>query len=212
MIFSCSYSVVSKYVARNAFFDWLFSMLFRFFDWLSWSLSMVNNVVMTIVGCSKDEKLSLDSRRGCTYWRGKYTWQNTFTLYHHFHRRCLTVYMVMITQGLKVFKLDWMSVWKFIVPYRDPSLLPRQWRTAIGTQKSYISDASKKAKRRLYESERKKLKSGASETWHISSRKKVRLRLPFKLLFCIHCRCWKGALCQELSFSPVCSVTVWWIV
>ncbi|XP_010322513.1 uncharacterized protein [Solanum lycopersicum] len=77
-----------------------------------------------------------------------------------------------IEEGLKVFKLDWMSVWKFIVPYRDPSLLPRQWRTAIGTQKSYISDASKKAKRRLYESERKKLKSGASETWHISSRKK----------------------------------------
>ncbi|KAK4719588.1 hypothetical protein R3W88_017926 [Solanum pinnatisectum] len=77
-----------------------------------------------------------------------------------------------IEEGLKVFKLDWMSVWKFIVPYRDPSLLPRQWRTAIGTQKSYISDASKKAKRRLYESERKKLKSGALETWHISSRKK----------------------------------------
>lgn len=77
-----------------------------------------------------------------------------------------------IEEGLKVFKLDWMSVWKFIVPYRDPSLLPRQWRTAIGTQKSYISDASKKAKRRLYESERKKLKSGALETWHTSSRKK----------------------------------------
>lgn len=74
-----------------------------------------------------------------------------------------------------MFKLDWMSVWKFIVPYRDPSLLPRQWRTAIGTQKSYISDASKKAKRRLYESERKKLKSGALETWHTSSRKKVKI-------------------------------------
>ncbi|KAJ8559741.1 hypothetical protein K7X08_003799 [Anisodus acutangulus] len=76
-----------------------------------------------------------------------------------------------IEEGLKVFKLDWMSVWKFIVPYRDPSLLPRQWRTAIGTQKSYKSDASKKAKRRLYELERKKLKAAALETWHISCRK-----------------------------------------
>ncbi|CAN4100583.1 unnamed protein product [Withania somnifera] len=77
-----------------------------------------------------------------------------------------------IEEGLKVFKLDWMSVWKFIVPYRDPSLLPRQWRTAIGTQKSYTSDANKKAKRRLYDLERRKLKSGAFETWHISSGKK----------------------------------------
>ncbi|MCD7466311.1 Homeodomain-like super protein [Datura stramonium] len=77
-----------------------------------------------------------------------------------------------IEEGLKVFKLDWMSVWKFIVPYRDPSLLPRQWRTAIGTQKSYKSDASKRAKRRLYDLERKKLKAAALETWHISSRKK----------------------------------------
>lgn len=77
-----------------------------------------------------------------------------------------------IEEGLKVFKLDWMSVWKFIVPYRDPSLLPRLWRIAIGTQKSYTSDASKKAKRRLYDLGRKKLKSGALETWHISSGKK----------------------------------------
>ncbi|XP_060171141.1 uncharacterized protein LOC132602170 [Lycium barbarum] len=75
-----------------------------------------------------------------------------------------------IEEGLKVFKLDWMSVWKFIVPYRDPSLLPRQWRTAIGTQKSYKSDASKRAKRRLYELERKKLKAASLETWHISSK------------------------------------------
>ncbi|XP_016440433.1 uncharacterized protein LOC107766198 isoform X2 [Nicotiana tabacum] len=75
-----------------------------------------------------------------------------------------------IEEGLKVFKLDWMSVWKFIVPYRDPSLLPRQWRIAIGTQKSYKSDASKKAKRRLYE-ERRKAKAAALETWHVSSEK-----------------------------------------
>ncbi|XP_019253391.1 PREDICTED: uncharacterized protein LOC109232166 [Nicotiana attenuata] len=75
-----------------------------------------------------------------------------------------------IEEGLKVFKLDWMSVWKFIVPYRDPSLLPRQWRIAIGTQKSYKSDASKKAKRRLYE-ERRKSKAAALENRHVSSEK-----------------------------------------
>ncbi|XP_022723295.1 uncharacterized protein LOC111280312 [Durio zibethinus] len=64
-----------------------------------------------------------------------------------------------IQEGLKVFKLDWMSVWKFIVPHRDPSLLPRQWRIALGTQRSYKQDAAKKEKRRLYESERRKRKA-----------------------------------------------------
>ncbi|XP_068642235.1 uncharacterized protein [Aristolochia californica] len=57
----------------------------------------------------------------------------------------------LIHEGLRVFKLDWMSVWKFYVPYRDPSLLPRQWRTAMGTQKSYKMDEASKEKRRLYE-------------------------------------------------------------
>ncbi|RWW00100.1 hypothetical protein GW17_00036952, partial [Ensete ventricosum] len=33
-------------------------------------------------------------------------------------------------QGLKLFKQDWLSVWKYFVPHRDPSLLPRQWRIA----------------------------------------------------------------------------------
>ncbi|XP_068638420.1 uncharacterized protein [Aristolochia californica] len=56
-----------------------------------------------------------------------------------------------IHEGLRVFKLDWMSVWKFYVPHRDPSLLPRQWRTAMGTQKSYKMDEASKEKRRLYE-------------------------------------------------------------
>ncbi|CAK9181240.1 unnamed protein product [Ilex paraguariensis] len=75
-----------------------------------------------------------------------------------------------IEEGLKVFKLDWMSVWKFVVPYRDPSLLPRQWRIATGTQKSYKMDADKKVKRRLYESKRRKSKPAAA-SWHTSSGK-----------------------------------------
>ncbi|XP_023005268.1 uncharacterized protein LOC111498326 isoform X2 [Cucurbita maxima] len=64
-----------------------------------------------------------------------------------------------IQEGLKIYKSDWMSVWKFVVPYRDPSLLPRQWRTALGIQKSYKQDPEKKEKRRLYESTRRKLKA-----------------------------------------------------
>ncbi|KAE8664463.1 Homeodomain-like superfamily protein, putative isoform 2 [Hibiscus syriacus] len=70
-----------------------------------------------------------------------------------------------IHEGLKVFKLDWMSVWKFIVSHRDPSLLPRQWRIALGTQKSYKQDAAKKEKRRKYESERRKRKAANSSNW-----------------------------------------------
>ncbi|KAG8378617.1 hypothetical protein BUALT_Bualt07G0004100 [Buddleja alternifolia] len=67
-----------------------------------------------------------------------------------------------IEAGLKKFKLDWISIWRFFVPYRDPSLLPRQWRIASGTQKSYKSDANKKAKRRLYELGRKNSKPSPS--------------------------------------------------
>ncbi|XP_035545499.1 uncharacterized protein LOC108982101 isoform X2 [Juglans regia] len=52
-----------------------------------------------------------------------------------------------IQEGLKLYKMDWMSVWKFVVPHRDPSLLPRQWRIALGTQRSYKQDAAKKEKR-----------------------------------------------------------------
>lgn len=79
--------------------------------------------------------------------------------------------IVRIQEGLKTCKLDWMSIWKFIVPYRDPSLLPRQWRIANGTQKSYKSDANKKAKRRLYELRRRNSKPAASANWHTSSEK-----------------------------------------
>ncbi|KAL0794051.1 hypothetical protein Bca101_065428 [Brassica carinata] len=60
-----------------------------------------------------------------------------------------------IEEGLRYFKFDWMSVWKFIVPYRDPSTLPRQWRTALGIQKSYKQDDVKKEKRRLNDSKKR---------------------------------------------------------
>ncbi|TKY72160.1 Myb protein O [Spatholobus suberectus] len=66
-----------------------------------------------------------------------------------------------IQEGLKIYKFDWMSVWQYIVPHRDPSLLPRQWRIALGTQKSYKIDSSKREKRRLYESKRRKLKAAS---------------------------------------------------
>ncbi|KAK8618292.1 hypothetical protein V6N13_132287 [Hibiscus sabdariffa] len=76
-----------------------------------------------------------------------------------------------IQEGLKVFKLDWMSVWKFIVPHRDPSLLPRQWRIALGTQKSYKQDGARKEKRRIYESERRKHKAANLTNWPHASDK-----------------------------------------
>ncbi|CAJ1962475.1 unnamed protein product [Sphenostylis stenocarpa] len=76
-----------------------------------------------------------------------------------------------IQEGLKIYKFDWMSVWQYIVPHRDPSLLPRQWRIALGTQKSYKIDASKREKRRLYESQRRKLKAATLESWRAISDK-----------------------------------------
>lgn len=76
-----------------------------------------------------------------------------------------------IQEGLRVFKLDWMSIWKFIVPHRDPSLLPRQWRIAHGIQKSYKKDTAKKEKRRLYELNRRKSKAAAGPMWETVSEK-----------------------------------------
>ncbi|KAF2304685.1 hypothetical protein GH714_037477 [Hevea brasiliensis] len=70
-----------------------------------------------------------------------------------------------IHEGLRVFKHDWMSVWRFIVPHRDPSLLARQWRIALGTQRSYKLDAAKKEKRRIYESNRRKCKTADLANW-----------------------------------------------
>lgn len=77
------------------------------------------------------------------------------------------------TQGLKAYKYDWMSIWQFIVPHRDPNLLPRQWRIALGTQKSYKLDEAKKEKRRLYESKRRKHKNADLSSWQNSSEKEV---------------------------------------
>ncbi|KAL3642257.1 hypothetical protein CASFOL_013072 [Castilleja foliolosa] len=70
--------------------------------------------------------------------------------------------MARIDLGLKRFKLDWISIWRSFVPYRDPSLLPRQWRIACGTQKSYKSDADKNTKRRLNQLKRKTSKPSPS--------------------------------------------------
>ena len=73
--------------------------------------------------------------------------------------------MTQITQALKVYKYDWISIWRFIVPHRDPSLLPRQWRVARGTQKSYKLDEERKEKRRLYETNRRRCKSAGLANW-----------------------------------------------
>ncbi|XP_050367888.1 uncharacterized protein LOC126786183 [Argentina anserina] len=76
-----------------------------------------------------------------------------------------------IQEGLKAYKYDLMAVWKFVVPHRDPSLLPRQWRTALGTQKSYKLDEAKKEKRRLYDSKRRADKKADRPSWQSSSEK-----------------------------------------
>ncbi|KAJ0014525.1 hypothetical protein Pint_21845 [Pistacia integerrima] len=74
-----------------------------------------------------------------------------------------------IQEGLKVFKLDWVSVWKFLVPHRDPALLRRQWRIALGTQRCYKQDAAKKEKRRLYEL-RKRCRTADLANWHLGDK------------------------------------------
>ncbi|KAK4769242.1 hypothetical protein SAY86_027392 [Trapa natans] len=76
-----------------------------------------------------------------------------------------------IQEGLKLYKLDWKSIWKLIVPHRDPSLLPRQWRTAVGIQKSYKQNALRKEKRRIYEAERRRRKAADPSSWSNGSEK-----------------------------------------
>lgn len=102
-------------------------------------------------------------------------------------------------QGLKHYKSDWMSVWQYIVPHRDPFLLPRQWRVALGTQKSYKLDEGKKEKRRLYESQKRKLKATATaiECWQPIPDKEVcyclklrNLCLNISLRSFLHMRCY----------------------
>lgn len=68
-----------------------------------------------------------------------------------------------IHEGLKVLKSDWIKVWQYCVPYRDPALLPRQWRIAQGIQKSYKTDDATKERRRLYEARRRRLKAAMKE-------------------------------------------------
>uniref|UniRef100_A0A453QZQ1 Myb-like domain-containing protein n=1 Tax=Aegilops tauschii subsp. strangulata TaxID=200361 RepID=A0A453QZQ1_AEGTS len=69
-----------------------------------------------------------------------------------------------IEEGLKIFKHDWTSIWKFVVPYRDPSLLQRQWRVANGVQRSYSKSEALKAKRRTYEAKRRQLKASMADS------------------------------------------------
>ncbi|XP_057843306.2 uncharacterized protein LOC131052732 isoform X1 [Cryptomeria japonica] len=67
---------------------------------------------------------------------------------------------ICIHEGLRVLKYDWKKVWEYCVPYRDPNLLRRQWRVALGTQKSYrTKDDATKKKRRIYEAMRRRSKA-----------------------------------------------------
>lgn len=72
-----------------------------------------------------------------------------------------------------MFKLDWTSVWRAVVPYRDPNLLPRQWRIAIGTQKSYKADSAKRERHRIYELKRRRAKATAMNNSITGSEKEV---------------------------------------
>ncbi|KAL0908828.1 hypothetical protein M5K25_023337 [Dendrobium thyrsiflorum] len=69
----------------------------------------------------------------------------------------------LIDKGLRIFKNNWLSVWEYCVPHRDPSMLARQWRIATGTQKSYKKTEAVKEKRRLYEAKRRRLKTCMTE-------------------------------------------------
>ncbi|XP_062233411.1 uncharacterized protein LOC133930712 [Phragmites australis] len=69
-----------------------------------------------------------------------------------------------IREGLRIFKNDWTSVWRFVLPHRDPSLLQRQWRVASGVQKSYSKSEAAKEKRRSYEAKRRKLRASMPDS------------------------------------------------
>ncbi|XP_062228317.1 uncharacterized protein LOC133926403 isoform X2 [Phragmites australis] len=69
-----------------------------------------------------------------------------------------------IREGLRMFKNDWTSVWRLVVPHRDPSLLQRQWRVASGVQKSYSKSETAKEKRRSYEAKRRKLRASMPDS------------------------------------------------
>uniref|UniRef100_A0ACD5Y2P6 Uncharacterized protein n=4 Tax=Avena sativa TaxID=4498 RepID=A0ACD5Y2P6_AVESA len=69
-----------------------------------------------------------------------------------------------IEEGLKIFRTDWISIWKFLLPYRDPILLQRQWRVATGVQRSYTKSDAIKEKRRSYEAKRRKLRASMPDS------------------------------------------------
>ena len=73
-----------------------------------------------------------------------------------------------LMQGLKIFKTDWISLWKFLLPYRDPALLQRQWRVATGVQRSYSKSDAVKEKRRSYEAKRRKLRASMPDSQVVS--------------------------------------------
>ncbi|XP_074311071.1 uncharacterized protein LOC141646958 isoform X2 [Silene latifolia] len=83
----------------------------------------------------------------------------------------------LIEEALKTFRLDWTSVWRAVVPYRDPNLLPRQWRIAIGTQKSYKTPSSRKEKHRVYEANRRRRKTSAMDNSHTVSEEDNQMEL-----------------------------------
>ncbi|CAM0952735.1 unnamed protein product [Alopecurus aequalis] len=64
----------------------------------------------------------------------------------------------------EIFKTDWTSLWKFLLPYRDPTLLQRQWRVATGVQRSYSKSDAVKEKRRTYEAKRRKLRASVPDS------------------------------------------------
>ncbi|KAL9355760.1 hypothetical protein Peur_053730 [Populus x canadensis] len=84
-------------------------------------------------------------------------------------------------EGLRVYKLDLLSLWKFDVLHRDPSLLPRQLRIALGTQKSYKQDAARKEKRRISEA-KKRSKTADLANWKPASDKECNV-LPNVIKF-----------------------------
>uniref|UniRef100_A0ACD5ZQ20 Uncharacterized protein n=1 Tax=Avena sativa TaxID=4498 RepID=A0ACD5ZQ20_AVESA len=69
-----------------------------------------------------------------------------------------------IEEGLKIFKNDWTSVWKFVVPHRDPAHLQLQWRVATGVQRSYSKSDAGKERRRLNGAKRRKLKASVPDS------------------------------------------------
>lgn len=75
--------------------------------------------------------------------------------------RCFMGLINFLLQGLKIYKYDWNKVWEFCVPHRDPAILPRQWRIALGTQKSYKTSETSKERRRVYEANRRQAKKAS---------------------------------------------------